>query len=671
MLSSMTKKFTHQEYEELTAKIWHHNTLYYANNAPVISDMEYDHLLKELEAMEKAHPEWIKSNSPTVKVNEGFSGDFKTYRHHTPMLSLANTYSKEEIEDFIKRMKKLTGKEGLIFSCELKMDGIAVSVCYDKGVLVRGVTRGDGKKGEDITANLKTIETLPKKLHGNNIPDLLEVRGEVYMPTSTFIEINQKREEMGEDLFANARNACGGSLKLLDVQEVARRKLSIVFYGIAEESTVPVTSQYKVHEYLQAFGLPVLYEFAEGSTIENIWHFIEKIRELRKSLPFEIDGIVIKLDDLKMQKKLGATGKNPRYAVAYKFAAEKAYTRIIDITVQVGRTGVLTPVAELEPVLVAGSTIARATLHNQDEIDRKGIRIGDTVCIEKGGDVIPKVVSVDLNFRPINSQIWQMPKTCPSCGGDVFQEEGEVAFRCLNGLKCPDQRLKSVIHFVGKDAFDIEDLGEKVTEQLISKEIIQYPSDIFNLKEKELYRLDNFKEKSVQNLLKSIELAKKISLPKFIMALCIKHVGAGTAELLAKKAGNIEKLSLMTYEELLQVEGIGEKVASSIMEYFKNDENKNEIKRLLKNGVNPENVEVLSYSGHLFNDKIFVLTGNLNQYTREKASSLIKMRGGKVTGSVSKKTDFVLAGEAAGSKLEKAEALQIKILSEEEFEQML
>jgi DNA ligase (NAD+) len=667
----MTKLYTHQDYESLISKIWYHNKLYYADNAPVISDEAYDNLFKQLEEMEKVHPKWVTPQSPTQRVNESLSTGFQTFQHQTPMLSLANTYSKEDLLEFLNRMKKLTGKEHLNFSCELKMDGIAVSVCYEKGNFIRGVTRGDGKKGDDITANIKTIESLPLRLYGDNIPSHLEVRGEVFMPKHTFEELNKQKKIRGEELFANPRNASSGSLKLLDPAVVAARKLDIVFYGIADESNVTVRNQFELHSELNNLGLPTLHLTAKCQTLDEIWAFIEQVKDLRKDLPFEIDGVVIKLDDLKEQKRLGVTGKNPRYAIAYKFAAEQARTKIKAITVQVGRTGVLTPVAELEPVFVAGSTISRATLHNQDEIDRKDIRIGDTVCIEKGGDVIPKVVSVDLELRPADSKKWTMPDVCPSCGAKVVKVEGEVAVRCPNTENCPGQNLKSIIHFVSKVAFDIEDMGVKVVEQLISKGFVQYPSDIFALTADVLYQLDGFKEKSVQNLLKSIALAKDISLPKFIMALSIKHVGAGTSELLAKKAGSVEGLMALNKEQLLEIEGIGEKVADSFVEYFQDEENIQEIARLLKNGVKPKLQEVISFSGHAFEGKTFVLTGNLPNYSRDKASSLIKMRGGKVTGSVSKNTDFVLAGESAGSKLEKAESLGIKVLSEEEFEKML
>lgn len=661
---------TKDDYEKLCREIWHHNKLYYALHAPVISDEEFDHLLKKLEKIEKEHPEWVTPTSPTQRVNEKPSEGFKTVVHRTPMLSLANTYSESEVDDFIKRMHKLVEKKHLPFSCELKMDGLAISVTYENGKFVRGVTRGDGREGDDVTANIKTIQSLPLQLYGDHIPELLEVRGEVYMEHAVFEKLNKKKEAAGEMLWANPRNAAAGSLKLLDAKETARRELSIVFYGIAEESSFTITSQYDVHLYLEKFGLPTLHQVKKCETLEEIMAFADKIHQMRRKLPFDIDGIVIKLDDMREQKRLGNTGKNPRWACAYKFAAEQAVTKILDITVQVGRTGVLTPVAELEPVFVSGSTIARATLHNEEEVARKDIRIGDTAVIEKGGDVIPKVVSVDIDKRPAHSHPWKMPAHCPSCGTHVVRVQGEVAVRCPNAA-CPEQQLRRLIYFAGKDAMDIDNMGEKVVEQLMKKGFVKTAADIFCLTADQLYQLDNFKEKSVNNLLASIEKAKQVSLPKFIMALGIKHIGEGTSELLANRAGDIETLAKMDTEELMNIEGIGEKVAASVVEYFSDSFNLKEIQRMLSFGVQPKKVQVVNFKGHAFDGKIFVLTGTLQKYTRTSASTLIKERGGKVTDSVSKKTNYLLAGSEAGSKLEKAQSLGVEIISEEIFEKML
>lgn len=654
------------QYEELCKEIWEHNRRYYVDNAPVISDQEFDLLLKKIEAIERQHPDWVTPSSPTQRVGEMISGGFQTVAHVSPMLSLANTYSKEEIIDFIKRVQKLTGDPNPVFACELKMDGIAVSVRYEKGLFVRGLTRGDGRQGEDVSSNIRAISNLPLRLYGDNLPDVLEVRGEVYMPHEAFKKLNEQRAKMEEPLWANPRNAAAGSLKLLDPRESANRKLKIVFYGIVNEH-LGLKSQSAVHDYLKILGLPRLYAFATCKNFDEIWAYAEKILEQRKKLPFDIDGLVIKLDDILQWPHLGTTDKHPRWAIAYKFAAEQALTRIHDITVQVGRTGVLTPVAELEPVFLAGSTIARATLHNQDEIKRKDIRIGDSAVIEKGGDVIPKVVSVDLSLRPHGTHPWQMPSKCPSCGTTVVQTEGEVAVRCPNSEKCPEQQLRRLIYFAGKDAMDIENLGEKVVEQLFNKGFVRHPSDIFLLNEFQLAQLDNFKSKSIQNLLTSIEKARDVTFARFIMALGIKYVGSGTAEALAIKAGDIHHLMHMSKEDLLKIEGVGEKVASAVYDYFADPKNRHEVEKLLTNGVRPQSIKTMTFSGHAFNGKTFVLTGTLQKYGRTEAAALIKERGGKVTDSVSKKTDFVVAGESAGSKLDKAQALGVRVLSEEEF----
>lgn len=655
------------QYEELCQEVWEHNRRYYIDNDPAISDQEFDALLKKLEDIEKTHPEWVSPTSPTQRVGEMLSGGFRAVPHEVPMLSLANTYSKQEITDFIKRIQKLTGIEHPAFTCELKMDGIAVSIRYEHGIFVRGLTRGDGQKGDDVTSNIRTIAKLPLRIYQKDIPDILEIRGEVFMPHAAFKKLNEQRAKAEEPLWANPRNAAAGSLKLLDPSESSKRQLEIVFYGIANMHLKGLTSQYAVHEFLKELGLPVLHTYVKCHNLDEIWEYAEKVLSLRKKLPFDIDGIVIKLDDLNQWGHVGSTDKNPRWAIAYKFAAEQASTRILDIVVQVGRTGVLTPVAELEPVLLAGSTIARATLHNQDEIKRKDIRKGDTALIEKGGDVIPKVVSIDLSRRPEGTHPWQMPTQCPSCGAAVTQVEGEVAVRCPNSQGCPEQQLRRLIYFAGKDAMDIDNLGEKVIEQLFKKGFVHMPSDIFRLTEEQLAQLDNFKAKSIHNLLTSIEKARDVTLARFIMALGIKYVGSGTADALAIKAGDIHQLMQMSKEDLMKIEGVGEKVAGAVFDYFVDEKNRQEIEKFLANGVRLQSRKTLVYGDHIFNGKTFVLTGTLQSYSRHEAAALIKERGGKVTDSVSKKTDFVVIGENAGSKLEKAQTLGINILSEQDF----
>ena len=665
----MTKEKEH--YEKLCREIWEHNRKYYVEHSPAISDEQWDRLMHELEKIEKTHPDWITPNSPSQRVGEALTTGFKTVAHRTPMLSLANTYSQEELADFIKRVKKLLEKSDVTFCTEFKIDGLAISVHYEKGKFTRAVTRGDGKKGDDVTANIKTIKSLPLELSGTHLPDHLEVRGEVYMPHKVFEKLNERRAKDGDELWANPRNAAAGSLKLLDPVEVSKRNLAIVFYAIADTSTELVKTQYETHKFLAKIGLPTLQEIARCHNMEEIWAFAEKVLELRTSLPYDIDGIVLKVDSLHDQQRLGVTGKNLRWAVAYKFAAEQAVTRMVDITVQVGRTGVLTPVAELEPVFLAGSTISRASLYNQEEVQRKDFRVGDKVIIEKGGDVIPKVVSVILEDRPNHSVRWEMPSHCPSCGTRVVQVAEEVAVRCPNVDGCPEQQLKRITYFVGKEAMDIENMGEKVVAHVMTKGFVKRPSDIYHLKAAQLYQIEGFKDKSVNNLLESIEKSKDVSLPRFIMALGIRHVGTGTAELLANKAGDIHALASMSVDELMKIEGVGEKAAQSIVEFFREKHNREEISRLLEAGLNPHPIQVKSFSGHSFEGKTFVLTGSLHKYTRQSAATLIKQRGGKVTDSVSKKTDFVLAGEEPGSKLDKARELKVSVLTEMDFDHLL
>ncbi len=588
------------------------------------------------------------------------------------MLSLANTYSREELEDFIKRIHKLLGHSHVAFCAELKMDGVAVTVRYEKGIFAQALTRGDGRKGDDITANMKTIRTIPIELKGSHLPDVLEIRGEIFMSHEVFESLNEEKKEAQEELYANPRNAAAGSLKLLDPKEVAKRRLSAVFYGIADEIKAPVDTQYECHQYLKKIGLPVFDDTFRRrcNDVDELLKFADKIEEKRHHLPFDIDGIVIKVDELKYHDQLGVTGKSPRWAVAYKFAPEQALTRIHEITVQIGRTGVLTPVAELEPVFVAGSTISRATLHNQEEVERKDFRVGDWVFIQKAGDVIPQVVSVDKKRRPHSTHPWKMPKTCPSCGTRVVESEDEVAVRCPNS-HCPEQQMRRIIYFASKDAMDIEHLGEKVVEQLFMKKLIRNISDIYTLTEHDLAKLEGFKEKSIQNLLTSIDKSRHVTLSRFILALGIKHVGEGIAELLAEHTGDLEKLAQMDSEELKEIQGIGDKIAHSVVEYFRDPLHLKEIQSLIRLGVKPKAHKVVRRKDHVFSGRTFVLTGALQNYSRDEATKLIKERGGKVTGSVSQKTDFVLVGEDPGSKLDKARELKIKILSEEQFEKLL
>lgn len=664
---------TESEYLKLVKEVQKHDRLYYVENRPEISDYEYDQLYKKLEKMEVEHPEWIISSSPTRRVGDPLTKGFKQIHHDSPMLSLNNTYSPEEVEAFLGRVHKLLEKSAVTYCVELKMDGVAISVRYERGVYTRALTRGDGKKGDDITSNLKTVLSLPLELVGSHIPDILEVRGEVFMPREIFQMLNRKKEEAAEEVWANPRNAAAGSLKLLNPHEVKERKLSVAFYGLSQSCYSLAKTQLEAHELLKKWGLPVfaVQHRARCEDLKEILLFANKIEKMRHALAFDIDGIVVKVDQLKYHEMLGTTGKSPRWAVAYKFAPEQAQTKIDAITVQVGRTGVLTPVAELEPVFLAGSTISRATLHNQEEIERKDIRVGDLVTIEKGGDVIPKVVSVDKKRRSKESHPWKMPSRCPSCGAHVVHTPQEVAVRCPNVRGCQEQIICRIAYFAGKEAMDIDHLGEKVVEQLVKKGFIRSISDIYALTEKDLAKLEGFKEKSIQNLLASIDQSRHVSLAKFILALGIRYVGEETAEILADEAGTIDKLASMTPSEFLEIEGVGEKMAESITAYFREKENLKEIEVLLQNGVQPKNRDRIKWTDHGFFGKTFVLTGSLQKYSRQRATDLIKERGGKVAGSVSKKTDFVVVGEDPGSKLDKAKELGIRLLTEKEFSELI
>jgi len=666
----MHKIKNQQEYIELAEELIEHDKRYFDEAKPVISDYEYDQKMHALIAYEKEHPDQILPNSPSNRLSETATEGFKQRPHLVPMMSLNNTYSAEEVADFVKRVHKILEKKEIEFCAELKMDGTSISLRYEKGHLVHALTRGNGKVGDDVTANIKTIKSVPLKLSGSHVPDVIEIRGEVYMALATFHAINAQREEEGLEAFANPRNAAAGSLKMLDSREVAKRKLNLVAYGIAE-GHASVDTQYEVHQYLKKIGLPIAKpeHLAVCADADEVMKFAEKIHKQRGHLPFEIDGIVVKVNDLKYHDLLGVTGKAPRYAVAYKFAPEQASTRVNEITVQVGRTGVLTPVAELEPVFLAGSTISRATLHNQEEVARKDIRVGDWVLIEKAGDVIPQVVKVDFKKRPHDSKPWHMPRHCPICKTDVVHHAGEVAVRCPNP-KCAGQRVRRIIYFASKHAMDIEHMGERVVEQLVERGLVSRISDVYLLDEKALAQMEGFKEKSIQNLMASIEASRKCPLSRFIMGLGIKYVGTETAELLAEEAGDLESLMKMSEETLLAIDGIGEKTAKAIAAFFKDEDNHEEIKLLLAHGVQPQKMK-MKIAGHDFSGKTFVLTGALQNYSRDEAAALIKERGGKVTGSVSKNTDYVLVGDEPGSKYDKAKQLGVKILSEDQFQKML
>lgn len=662
---------TRAEYEELIENLREHDYRYYVDCKPTITDYEYDQLVLKLLEIERNHPDWVVPSSPTQRVDEGQTRGFKQAEHLAPMLSLQNTYSIEEIKDFIDRVKKLTKLSQPTFSLELKIDGVAIAIRYKNGFLVQAITRGDGKKGDDVTQNVKTIHTLPMHLKEKEIPHLLEVRGEVYLSKKDFFLLNEQRQEEGLEPWANPRNACAGSLKLLDAKEVYKRHLNLITYQVSFGQEISLQSA--VHPYLKKHHFPVLESIflKRAHTLQEIEEYIDFVAQKRHGLPFDIDGIVIKFDDTKYYDSMGVTGKSPRWAVAYKFAPEQAITKILGITIQVGRTGVLTPVAELEPVFLSGSTISRASLHNEEEVERKDIRVHDTVFIEKAGEIIPQVVKVDLDKRPNNSSRWHMPTHCPFCATKVVKVENGVAVRCPNSTACPAQGIRRLHFFVAKGAMDVEHLGDKVVEKLFESKLVQKPSDFYRLTKEDLLSLPGFKEKSAQNLYESIQESKKRSLDRFILGLGIPHVGAQSAHLLANRIGSLKKLLDVKQEDLLKIDGIGEKTADAIVSFFENPIHREDIELLIEVGVEPKQNKQNFDENHPFWGKTFCLTGTLTKYTRQEATELIAKYGGTVVNGVTKKTDFLLAGEEAGSKLEKAKAAGVKIVDEEWFDRHL
>lgn len=656
-----------EEYEALCDEVWRHNRLYFQEGRPEISDDAYDALVKRVEEIEHAHPDWISDTSPTQRIGEKPLSGFADVVHRQPMLSLEKAFTLQELEEFHERVLRLLEVSHVNYCCELKFDGLAISVTYEKGRFVRAVTRGDGKIGSDVTQNLKTLKMLPLRLAAELVPDLFEVRGEVFLPKKAFEKMNEERALQNLPLWANPRNAAAGSLKLLDPSQVAKRSdLSIVFYGAPTHDAKIPKSQFEIHGYLAHLGLNTVPHIALATSPKEILEFSDKVQKMRPELPFAIDGIVIKVDNIDAYDRLGTTGKHPRGALAYKFSAEQAWTTLKEIVVQVGRTGVITPVAELEPTPLAGSTISRATLHNFDEVKRKDIRPGDYVCIEKGGDVIPKVVAVDRHKRKEGGHPWHHPTHCPTCHTALVQDPGEVAWRCPNSEGCPDQVLRRLIHFAGKEGLDIENLGEKNMEQLVKRGFVKKFSDIFSLSEKELSQLDGFKEKSIHNLLTSIEKAKKTTLSRLIMAFGIRHVGTQTADVLAAAAPRLDTFLKMSRDDLLACQGVGQKVADSITDFLSNEKNRQEIEELTRLGLTFEERQAYDTT-HPFYNKTIVLTGTLQSMPRNSAIAKIRDAGGRSADTVSKKIDFLVVGADAGSKLDKAKKLGIPILSEQDF----
>ncbi len=659
-----------QKLTELRQKLRRSEYLYHVLDAPEIPDSEYDRLFHELKALEAAHPELITPNSPTQRVGAAPLGQFAQVKHEQPMLSLDNVFNDDEFLAFVKRVddRIFVPESELIFCCEPKLDGLAVSLLYENGTLVRAATRGDGQTGEDITENVRTIRNIPLQLLMDNPPARLEVRGEVFMPHKAFEHLNEQALAKGDKPFANPRNAAAGSLRQLDSRITRQRHLAFNAYGIgiAEGAELP-PSQYERLQWLKSVGIPINSEIERCQGVAKILAFYQKMQEKRQNLGYDIDGTVLKIDDIALQEKLGFVSKAPRWAIAYKFPAQEELTILKDVEFQVGRTGAITPVAKLEPVEVGGVTVSNATLHNGDEIHRLGLAIGDTVRVRRAGDVIPQIVGVVAAKRQADAKPIIFPTHCPVCGSIVARIEGEVVARCTGGLFCDAQRKEALKHFVSRKAMDIDGVGSKLIEQLVDRELVHTPADLYHLTAPTLQSLERMGEKSAQKALASIEKSKQTTLARFLFALGIRDVGESTARNLANHFKTLDAIQTADIETLQQVPDVGDVVARRIYHFWREEHNVSVVNALLDAGVHWDDVQVTAVQENPFLGKTVVLTGTLSQLTRSDAKEKLEQLGAKVSGSVSKKTDFVIAGESAGSKLDKAESLGITVLSEAEF----
>lgn len=659
---------------QLRETLRHHEYLYHVLDTPEIPDSEYDRLFHQLKALEQQHPELITPNSPTQRVGAKPLSGFAQITHEIPMLSLDNAFSDEEFYAFVKRIQdRLTVlPEKLEFCCEPKLDGLAVSILYVNGVLTQAATRGDGTTGEDITLNIRTIRNIPLQLLTDNPPARLEVRGEVFMPQAGFERLNETALAKGEKTFANPRNAAAGSLRQLDPKITSQRPLTLNAYGIgvAEGVELPDT-HYARLQWLKSLGIPVNPEIQLCDGVEKVLDFYRTIQQKRPNLGYDIDGTVLKINSIALQQELGFIAKAPRWAIAYKFPAQEEMTVLNDVEFQVGRTGAITPVAKLEPVFVAGVTVSNATLHNGDEIERLNIAIGDTVIIRRAGDVIPQIIGVVHDRRPANAKPIVFPTTCPVCGSAVTRIDGEAVARCTGGLFCDAQRKEALKHFVSRKAMDIDGVGAKLIEQLVDRELIHTPADLFKLDLITLMRLERMGEKSAQNALDSLDKAKKTTLARFIFALGIREVGEATALNLANFFKNLTALQQATFEQLQQVPDVGDVVANRILAFWQEQHNLDVVNDLIAQGVHWDDVEVKEVNENPFKDKTIVLTGTLSQMGRNEAKALLQQLGAKVAGSVSAKTHLVIAGDAAGSKLAKAQELGVEVWDEQKFVEVL
>ncbi len=659
-----------EKIQELRKELHHHNYLYYVANAPVLSDYEFDIKLKELEALEKAHPESYDANSPTQRVGSDLTKSFTQVKHRYPMLSLSNTYSEGELSDFDVRVRKLIAGE-IEYVCELKFDGLSISLTYEKGRLVRAVTRGDGVQGDDVTNNVKTIRSVPLVLNGDDYPDFFEMRGEIVMPFAVFDKLNKERIENDEMPFANPRNAASGTLKQQDPQKVAERHLEGYFYMMYSDD-LPSNSHYANLEAARKWGFKIFDRVQKFTSVEEVFSAINYWDKERKNLPFAIDGMVIKVDDIEKQNALGFTAKSPRWAIAYKFKAERVSTQLMSVDFQVGRTGAVTPVANLEPVKLSGTVVKRASLHNADIIAELDLHLNDNVFVEKGGEIIPKIVGVDKSNRDLFSEPVTFIKNCPECGTPLVRVDGEAAYYCPNSAGCPPQIKGRVVHFISRKAMNINFVGEETVELFYDQGLIKDVADLYRLRESDVLKLDRMGEKSAQNIITSIADSTNVPFPRVLFALGIRYVGEEAAKKLAKHFKTIEALAAASIEDLIAVDDIGERIAQSIITYFSENENMALIKELSNFGLCFSQEEGDDPGSEKLAGLTFVISGTFERHSRDELKTLIEMNGGKNTSSISKKTTYLLGGANVGpSKMQKVDKLGIKVISEEEFERMI
>ena len=668
---------TAQELEQLRAEIRRHERLYYIDNEPEISDYEFDKLMRKLLQLEEQHPELIAPDSPTHRVGGAPQEGFDTHIHSGPMLSIDNCFSIEELKSFDEGVRKGVGFAAFEYVCELKIDGLGISLLYRDGILDKGVTRGDGTRGDIVTTNVRTVKTIPLRIdlpeerkQTPSLPAMVEVRGEIFMPRRAFEELNAEREKAGENPFANPRNSAAGTLRMLDSKTVAQRKLDTYVYHLLFDGRVPFSTHWESLQWLTQRGFKVNPETSRCHTLEEVQSLADRFEEKRDFLDYEVDGMVVKVNQTALQDRLGATSKFPRWATAFKFQARQATTRLINISVQVGRTGALTPVAELEPVSLGGSTVSRATLHNEDEVKRLNIRIGDYVLVEKGGDVIPKIVQVILSRRVLDLPKFRMPQSCPACGTEVFRPQEEVISRCVN-LECPAQLKGTLLHFSSRRAMSIEGLGEALVDQMVDSGLVHDVSELYTLKRDSLLALDRMGEKSVDNLLQEIDRSKKNDLFRLLFGLGIRFVGERTSMILADKFGSVTAMTMASREEIEEIHEIGPRIAESLLFFLQQLRNRLVLERLAANGVNTKLLVAEGHRTFPLGDTQVVVTGILQSMTRQEARERIEELGGRVTSSVSKKTCYVVAGSGPGSKLGKAQKLGVQVLSEDEFLELL